>query len=116
MTCPPHISPGTSLKLFADDAMLYRKINNHTDQDNLQHDLDRLIDWAQSWQMTFNPSKCEIMHITRSKSPIDNPYIIHNETLRAVPVATHLGIDISNNLSWNPHINKIVNKANSRIH
>ncbi|KAK2184468.1 hypothetical protein NP493_265g01010 [Ridgeia piscesae] len=112
---PTHISPGTSLKLFADDAMLYQKINNHTDQDNLQHDLDRLIDWAQSWQMTFNPSKCKIMHITRSKSPIDNPYIIHNETLRAVPVATHLGIDISNNLSWNPHINKIVNKANSKL-
>jgi hypothetical protein len=65
--------------------------------------------------MTFNPSKCEIMHITRSKSPIDNPYIIHNETLRAVPVATHLGINISNNLSWNPHINKIVNKANSKL-
>ena len=112
---PTHISPGTSLKLFADDAMLYRKINNHTDQDHLQHDLDRLIDWAQSWQMTFNPSKCEIMLITRSKSPIDNPYIIHNETLRAVPVATHLGIDISNNLSWNPHINKIVNKANNKL-
>ena len=112
---PTHISPGTSLKLFADDAMLYGKINNHTDQDNLQHDLDRLIDWAQSWQMTFNPSKCEIMHITRSKSPIDNPYIIHNETLRAVPVATHLGIDISNYLSWNTHINKIVNKANSKL-
>jgi hypothetical protein len=54
-------------------------------------------------------------HITRSKSPIDNPYIIHNETLRAVPVATYLGIDISNNLSWNPHINKIVNKANSKL-
>ena len=67
---PTHISPGTSLKLFADDAMLYRKINN----------LDRLIDWAQSWQITFNPSKCEIMHIIRSKSPIDNPYTIHNET------------------------------------
>ena len=38
-------------------------------------------------------------------------YLIHDETLRAVPVATRLGIDTSNNLSWNPHINKIVNKA-----
>ena len=37
---PSHISPGTSLKHFADDAMLYRQINNHTDQDNLQLDLD----------------------------------------------------------------------------
>jgi len=110
-----HISPGTSLKRFADDAMLYRKINNHTDQDNLQHDLDRLTDWEQTWEMTFNPSKCEIMHITRSKSPIDIPYTIHDESLRAVPVATHLGLDISNNLSWNPYINKIVNKANNKL-
>ena len=102
---PTHIPPGTSLKLFAHDAMLYRKINN----------LDRLIDWAQSWQMTFNPSKCEIMHTIRSKSPIDNPYTIHNETLRAVPVARHLGIDISNNLSWKTHINKIINKATSKL-
>ena len=69
---PTHISRRTSLKLFADDAMLYRKINNHTDQDNLQQDLDILIDCEQSWQMTFNPSKCEIMHITRSKSPTHN--------------------------------------------
>ena len=90
-------------------------VNNHTDQDNLQNDLDRLTDWEKTWQMTFNPSKCEIMHITRSKSPIYNPYTIHDEPLRAVPVATHLGIDISNNLSWNPHINKIVNKANSKL-
>jgi len=36
----------------------------------------------------------------------NNPYeliqnLIHNETLRAIPVAIHLDIDISNNLSWN---------------
>ena len=40
---------------------------------------------------------------------------MHYETLRAVPVETHLGIDLSNNLSWNPHINKIVIKANSKF-
>ena len=42
---PSHISPGTSLKLFANDTMLYRQINNHTNQDNLQNELDRLTDW-----------------------------------------------------------------------
>ena len=93
----------------------YRQINNHTDQDNLQNDLDRLTDWDKTWQITFKPSKYEIMHITRYKSPIHNSYTIHDEPLRAVPVATHLSIDISSNLSWNPHINKIVNKANSKL-
>ena len=74
--------------------MLYWKINNHTDQDNLQHDLVRLIDWEQNWQMAFNSSKCEIMHITRSKLSLDNSYRIHGAALRAEPVATHCGIDI----------------------
>ena len=92
-----------------------KKINNHTDQDNLQHDLGILIDSEQSWQITFNHSICEVMHITRSKQPIDNPYTIHDETLRAVPVATRLGINLSNNLFWNPHINEIVNKANNKL-
>jgi hypothetical protein len=112
---PSSISPGTSLKLFADDAMLYRKINNPTDSDNLQHDLDRLIDWEQTWQMSFNPTKCQVMHITKSRSPINNPYTIHGTTLETVPTATHLGIDISNTLSWNTHINRIANKANSKL-
>ena len=106
------ISPGTSLKHFAEDAMLYpKKKNNH----NLQHDLGILTDSEQSWQITFNHSICEVMHITRSKQPIDNPYTIHDETLRAVPVATRLGINLSNNLFWNPHINEIVNKANNKL-
>ena len=65
--------------------------------------------------MAFNPLQCEVMHITRSKSPINNSNRIHDKTLRAVRVATHLRVDISNNLSWNPHINKIVNKANSKL-
>jgi hypothetical protein len=78
-------------------------------------DLDRLIDWEETWQMAFNPSKCQVMHITKSKSPTKNPYTIHGTTLEIVPTATHLGIDIAYSLSWNPHINTIVNKANSKL-
>ena len=112
---PTSISPGTSIKLFADDAMLHRTINKLSDSTALQDDLDRLIDWEQTWQMSFNPSKCQVMQITRSKSPIRTNYSIHGTTLDIVPSATHLGIDISNTLSWNTHIDKIVNKANSKL-
>ena len=66
MTCPPIFLQEPSSN-FRQISMLYRKITKQTDQNNIQHDLDRLINWAQSWQITFNPSKCEVMHITRSK-------------------------------------------------
>ena len=112
---PDNISPGTSIKLFADDAMLYRKINDQQDSHILQTDLNRLIKWEQGWQMSFNPSKCEVMHISRARSILQTHYTIHNSTLKTVPLATHLGIDISSTLSWNDHIKKTSNKANSKL-
>ena len=35
-------------------------INSMGDAFTLQHDLDRLIDWSQLWQMSFNPDKCKV--------------------------------------------------------
>ncbi len=46
-----------SLRLFADDSLLYRGIGSITDALKLQEDLDILTDWAQRWQMSFNRSK-----------------------------------------------------------
>ena len=33
----------------------------------LQRDLDIINKWAESWQMTFNLSKCELVQVTNKK-------------------------------------------------
>jgi hypothetical protein len=43
--------------LFADDCLVYRKVNSTSDSTQLQEDLDNLIKWEQQWQMQFNPDK-----------------------------------------------------------
>ena len=48
----------STVKLFADDSPLYRKISSKRDCIELQQDLDRLQEWAQKWQMAFNAEKC----------------------------------------------------------
>ena len=59
-----------TLRLFADDALLYHKITAHHDDTlALQRDLDKLGLWADRWQM-FNPSKCYKMSVFRSRSPV----------------------------------------------
>ena len=45
----------TSLsKMFADDAKVFRQIENRADITTLQKDLDHLTDWSLKWQMNFN--------------------------------------------------------------
>ena len=40
---PSTTSPGTRIRLFADDCLIHRPIRNSQDQVTLQHDLDNLI-------------------------------------------------------------------------
>ena len=60
----------SNIKLYADDALLYRTIHFVTDTGILQHDLDMLHQWASTWLMTFNPTKCEFLQLTKKNHPL----------------------------------------------
>lgn len=60
--------------------------------------------------MDFIPTKCQVLHITRSKTPIPSKYILDNITLESVSAAKYLGVRISDDLSWGTHINNITKK------
>jgi len=55
-----------NLRLFADDTALYLTISTSSQSEILQKDLDNLKRWSHKWDMEFNPSKCQVIHITRS--------------------------------------------------
>ena len=63
---PEHIK--SKVRLFADDTAVYLAASNLEYAQILQEDLDRLAKWSLEWDMEFNPSKCTVIHITRSKS------------------------------------------------
>ena len=54
----------SSVRLFADDCVLYRNIESPTDCQILQDDLNSLAQWEADWQMKFNVAKCHSMRIT----------------------------------------------------
>ena len=57
--------------------------------------------------MEFNSSKCQVLHITRARAPIKTLYTMHNQTLDSVSVARYLGVELSTNMNFNTHINRI---------
>ena len=60
----------STIRLFADDCIIYRVINSEYDSQCLQKDLDTILCWAGKWQMKLNIDKCVKMQCTRSPSPI----------------------------------------------
>ena len=65
--------------------------------------------------MGFNPSKCQVVHVTGSKKPVKRDYIRHGQVLESLTSARYLGVDISSSFSWNPHVDRITGNANRTL-
>ena len=69
--------------LFADDCLLYRRINSTEDSEILQQDLNNLQDWKKKWMMSFNPDKCEVLRVTAKQTNLfEAVYTIHGKPLK----------------------------------
>ncbi|XP_072182325.1 uncharacterized protein [Diadema setosum] len=100
-------------RLFADDCMLYRRINSEADAKHLQEDLDALQEWESDWLMEFNPLKCQVLTITNKRKPVQWSDNIHGQILAKADTAKYLGIHLKNNMNWTPHIKAVTKKASS---
>ena len=56
------INIDSTIKLFADDAKMYRTIKSPNDTNALQQDLKSLEEWSKKWLLKFNSSKCKLLH------------------------------------------------------
>ena len=101
----------SNIKLFADDCLVYRDINNISDTQKLQQDLDRLVEWSSTWQMQFNAKKCHTLRITKKRCPVKHDYIMLGHRLEVVEHHPYLGLEFSNELSWNHHLDQTKAKA-----
>jgi len=65
--------------------------------------------------MSFNPTKCEVIRITKRRTPIIATYNIHGQDLSFVKTGKYLGVHISDTLSWNSHVAATAKKANNSL-
>ena len=58
----------SQMRLFADDSLVHRVIKKDSDCLQLQEDISPLCHLENTWKMTFNKSKCRVMHMTHKKT------------------------------------------------
>ena len=91
----------SSVRLFADDCVLYRNIKTLTDCQILQDDLNSLGQWETDWQMKLNVAKCHSMRVTWHipSNQIHFSYSLHQQTSEQDESAKYLGVTITDNLN-----------------
>ena len=80
------------VRLFADDTAMYLALSTQADTEILQKDLEQLEKWEKLWDMNFNPSKCQVIHVTQRKTPFQTQYCLHGCVTESVPSAKYLGV------------------------
>ena len=101
----------SSVRLFADDALLHGVTTDQFGCDVLQDDLYKL----ELWQMKFNPSKCKVLCISNKKVPPMRNYEFCGSNLEQVQSVSYLGITINDKVKWSEHISNVTSKASKTL-
>ncbi|KAL1446223.1 hypothetical protein WDU94_000017 [Cyamophila willieti] len=101
--------------MYADDIKLYKVIRSENDCKLLQEDIDNIQNFLVSeLGLHFHPDKCFKMSFSNKNNKlkkIECQYKINNQITKEVNCINDLGITITNNLEWGPHMKNVVNKA-----
>ena len=89
---PDCVSLGSTIRLFADESVLYRPIITMEDDIKLQEDLDKLQEWEKDWLMEFHSKKWQVLHVTSKRNPVRKDYTIHGETFEETESVKYLGV------------------------
>ena len=70
----------SNISLFADDTSLFDIVHNpELTAQKLNEDLAKLQVWAAKWQVTFNPSKTEVITFSNKRKLINHPPTIFRQ-------------------------------------
>ena len=102
------------IKLFADDAMLYLDVEDHTKAAQiLNQDLQNIYAWSQKWLVNFNAKKTEsLIFKTKTVKQQHPPLFLHNTAIAEVNSHTHLGLTLSSDGKWEKQITNMISKTN----
>ena len=90
----------STIRMFADDCLIYRTISTPNDHILLQSGLDTLVKWFDTWHMKFNVSNCSIMKTTQNRNKTSHNYPMNGQILQTATSHLYIGVELSTNMKW----------------
>jgi hypothetical protein len=97
------------LRIFADDSKLVKEVENENDHQKLQEDLNTAIEWASNNNMELNQAKFQLLQY--GKEDLKTPYTANTELITKESKVKDLGVQMSEDLSWQSQISEAVKQG-----
>ena len=110
----------SNIKSFADDTMLFSIVKYPVISANdLNHDLDKIYQWAHQWKMEFNPDPTkqatEVLFSCKLNSPNHPQLIFNGSAVAKANEQKHLGLILDSRLSFEKHLSEKIIKAKKNV-
>ena len=69
------------------------KVTAQKDIEQIKRDIDKLVEWSEDWQLSFNLDKCKVMHIGSKNK--EQRYVMNGKNLKAVLEEKDLGVIVT---------------------
>ena len=106
----------STVRLYTDECVIYRKIINNEDMEKLPEEVDRLGEWAVENGMKINPNKSKAIRFTRARVKDPLNYSLMDTLIPEASSCKYLGIILHRDLSWADQVNYTVIKARKALH
>ena len=109
--------PGTDLWKYVDDTTISETISKNQDS-HIQAAVDTLASRATEDKFQLDETKCkELLRNFNTNNPTSfDPVVVNGMPIDLVTSAKILGLNISNDLKWNCHIDSVIKKAKKRLY
>ena len=110
----------SNVKLFADDTSLFSVVHDvNASAKELNDDLKKINKSAFQWKMSFNtdPTKqAQKVIFSRKTKKLPPPSLVfNNNNVLQTSSQKHLGVTLDVNLTFDKHLNNVLNKVNKTI-
>ena len=104
---------------YADDATLFASVDRQTSRSDvvasLNGDMERIVQWCDTWGMKLNPRKTQYIIFSRSRNRDPLPLRVGDVNLSEQDSIEILGIVLDKKLTFEKHIRSICSALNRKI-
>lgn len=80
---------------FADDIKLAKVIDGFDDEEDMQSDLNKILEWTKTWQMSLNISKCKTLNVGPG---LDCSFGLGGDNIQNITYEKDLGVIVAHDM------------------